>query len=152
MPGSLTLAHSGDRILTSIFQAPFRWTPKVLAIIWCALAVFLCWLGTLPDEYLVNVRGITTPQPYPFQQIGIEIFVTAIIFIVLGWSLIEKSWLRVCKLMAVVVLAGGIGIFAGLGAMHSAEHFINFTLSMLLVSALTLVLALVLSIVGLILS
>jgi hypothetical protein len=142
--------HYGDCILTSIFFTPFPWAPKGLALIWCALAIYLIWIGALPDGYLVNVRGITTPQSYPLQQVGMEIFVTAVIFVALAWSLLEKSWRRISKLLLVIVLAGSVGVLAGLGAMHAPSHFVNFALSMLLVAALAFLLALSLSIIGLI--
>lgn len=79
-----------------------------------------------------------------------EIFVTAVIFVALAWSLLEKSWRRISKLLLVIVLAGGVGVLAGLGAMHAPSHFVNFALSMLLVAALAFLLALSLCIIGLI--
>lgn len=132
----------------SIFHAPCRWAPKVLAGIWCVLAILLAWLGTLPNHYALH-REPPTPHAYPFLQLGIEILITAVVFAVLAWSLMASSWRRVLKTGVCFVLSGIVGFLAALGAMHAPAHFAYFGLSMLLVAVLSLLAVIVLSLIGL---
>jgi hypothetical protein len=119
----------------------------VLAGIWGALAILLSWLATLPNHYAIR-RDLPMPQSYPFLQLGIEILITAVVFAVLAWALTASSWRRVWKIGICFVLSGMVGLLAALGSMHAPAHFAYFGLSMLLVAVLSLLTAIVLTLIG----
>lgn len=127
-----------DNMQTLLFDRPWRHVPAWLAAIWCLLAMLLAWLGTLPDQYLIQVRGITAPQPYPYTAIGIEMLLSALVFTALGWACAEISWRRVGKMALSLLLATSVGVLAALGTMHMPAHFVYFALSMLALLLLSL--------------
>jgi uncharacterized membrane protein YhaH (DUF805 family) len=107
--------------------------------------MFIGWSGTLPDEYLIYVRGITDVQPYPVCAITVELGILALSFALPAWAARARRWKRVGKMSVAAVLTGAVGIFAAMGSMHMPQHFIYFALSMLAISAVSLLAVVLLS-------
>lgn len=118
------------RLFTRLLRAA-TW-PLVVA--WFSLTALYISAGFLPDEYLIHVRGITTPQAYPVKMILIESGISGVTFAIVAWGLSSHSWSRVAKFLAGTVIAGAVGVFAGMGAMHAPRHYIYFALGMLLLA------------------
>lgn len=116
------------------------WAHRILLATWCALAIFLAWRGTFPNPYLLYVRRITAPQPYPFILVGIELLLSAIVFATAGWALAGRAWQRVWRAFLCGAVSGVIGVSAAIGAMHMPDHYVYFAWAMLAMSALCIVL------------
>ncbi len=143
------LDDRGDGEPVSRFRMPFIWTtPRVLAALWLALAILLCWMGTLPDQFLIR-RGFTAPQPYPFLEIAVEIVLAALSFSVVGWGLMATSWARIGKLWVGVVVVGSVAVLGILNSMHAPGYIAFFALAMFLLGCATFFAAVSLLIVGL---
>ena len=116
------------------------WQRGILLATWCALALFLAWRGTFPNPYLLYVRGIAAPQPYPFTLIGIELLLSAIVFATAGWALAARSWCRAWRAFLCGGVAGAIGMIVVLGAMHMPDHYAYFGLAMIAIAVVSIVL------------
>jgi drug/metabolite transporter (DMT)-like permease len=110
----------------------------MLFALWCLLAIQVAWQGTMPDRYLIEVRGITAPQPYPFALVGVEVLLAAAVLAMLGWALSAKSWRRTGRLTICAVVITAVSVFAALNLMHMPQHYISFTLAMLAASVLAI--------------
>lgn len=125
-----------------LFTRSLRGTILPLVVTWFSLTVFYIWAGFLPDEYLIYVRGITTPQAYPVKMILIESGISGVAFAIVAWGLSSHSWSRVAKFLVGTVIVGAIGVFAAMGAMHAPRHYVYFALGMLLFAFIFLLVSL----------
>ncbi|NKI70054.1 hypothetical protein [Collimonas pratensis] len=121
-----------------LFTKSLRATTPPLVLAWGSLTALYIWAGFLPDEYLIYVRGITTPQAYPVKMILIESGISSVAFAIVAWGLSSHSWSRVAKFLVGTVIVGSVGVFAGMGAMHAPRHYIYFSLGMLLLAFVSL--------------
>lgn len=107
-------------------------------MLWCVAALDILWQGTRPDAYLIQVRGITAPQPYPFASVGIELLIAAVVLALLAWALSAQSWQRVGRLTCCAVFVTAVGVAAAAGSMHMPAHYLHFAMFMLATSVLSI--------------
>jgi len=120
------------------YQPSFRWILSTGVAVWGAVALLIGWAGTLPDGYLIHVRGITAAQPYPAGAIAIELSIVALSLSLIVWAAVASGWKRVGRMFLAFLVSAAIGNLAALGAMHSPDHYVYFGLSMLAISAVSL--------------
>ena len=100
---------------------------KLLIGAWILGAVFVVWFGRLPNPYLLYVRHLPPPYPYPTNGVlwvllfmAIQVVVLAIVIRPRTYS---RSWLRAG--LALLVSAAFF-IYAALGAMHAPPYFFAY--------------------------
>lgn len=109
---------------------------------WLLLAILLVWAGTFPDDYLIHVRGILEPQPYPLIVVLIELLFSAIVFWMFWWALKVHSWKRIVRSFVLAIVACATATLAALGSMHAQTHFMYFACAMLTLALCSLLLTL----------
>lgn len=100
---------------------------KLLIGIWALGAAFVVWYGRLPSPYLVHVRHLPPPYPYPTSGVlwvllfmAIQVAALALLIRPRTYS---RSWFRAG--LALLVSAAFF-IFAGMGAMHAPPYFFAY--------------------------
>jgi hypothetical protein len=84
--------------------------------------------GTATDQYLLYVRGIPEPHPYPWEGVSLFIGVATLEWL-LVWAILRprsfnRSWLRALVATGFVTLAV---VYFGLALMHSPLYmFVHF--------------------------
>ncbi|TWI66596.1 hypothetical protein IP91_02415 [Pseudoduganella lurida] len=122
--------HATDRLRRKV--------PKLLFMLWCALAVLLLWLGTLPDPYKLYVLRIPAPHPYPAWLIVVELIISAIVLAAFGWALTAKRGQRLLRHLVSTPLTIVVGVFAAASSMHMPSCFTTFALAMIVVALLSI--------------
>ncbi|MET0290378.1 MAG: hypothetical protein ABW178_12180 [Pseudoxanthomonas sp.] len=113
----------------------------IFLLTWALGALAIGWQARLPDGYLVHVRGITTPQPYPLQHVLTLLLVTAALTLAL-WVVIrphtfQAAWER--ALIALLLSAATAAYFSA-GAMHMPAYYAAFLLWLALITLMLLLL------------
>ena len=91
-----------------------------LPAVWLIGVVAIALSGIATDQYLLYVRGIPEPHPYPLE--GVALFAAvATVECMVAWAILRpssyaRSWLR--ALFAGLFAAGALAFFA-MGLMHS---------------------------------
>lgn len=89
---------------------------------WLAMVAFVAWQGHKPNDYLIHVRGISAPQPYPWARIMVEALCLGAAWAALAWGLTRRGWRAVAALLGTAVVAACFGVLAAWAAMHGAPH------------------------------
>lgn len=134
--------------MTDFFNTPYcRARPLVMA--WSVLAIMLAWAGTLPDDYLMYVRGIKEPQPYLFLPVIIVCAIAGLVLSGFSWALRAGGWRRIWRLVFCWIASAIITVCAMAGAMHASRLYAYFILAMILLSLLIFIAMLALIAAGL---
>lgn len=83
----------------------------------------VAWAGTRPDDYLLHVRGIPLPHPYPWKgvlQWAVVALIEATAFVAVLRSF--KNQAAACLVCSVVAACAALSI--ALVAMHQPAYFI----------------------------
>lgn len=111
-----------------------------LPAVWMVGVVSIAISGTATDQYLLYVRGIPEPHPYPWGGVFLFIGVATVEWL-LVWATLRprsfnRSWLRALIATGCVTLAV---VYFGMGLMHSTLYmFVHFLWLLAVWLALTL--------------
>ena len=115
----------------------------VLPAFWSIGVIAIASSGFATDQYLLYVRGVPEPHPYPFD--GVLLFIAvATVECAVVWALLRprsysRSWARA---LFAAILAVAAVLFFAMGLMHSPlymfVHALWLTLGALALIALTL--------------
>jgi hypothetical protein len=102
---------------------------KTFAILgfWIAGVIAVASAGFQPNPYVVQVRGITTQQPYPINNVLIIIAMMTVFalicYMILRPATYKRNWGRalICAGLALLLLI--LGLFA---SMHAPLHIFMF--------------------------
>jgi hypothetical protein len=98
--------------------------------------------GFQPDGYLIHVRGITAPQPYPFAAVGFFALLVLVASVVLYSVLHWPTTLNVnYRLLFAALLFGAWTFLLAISSMHQAPYYFGhllwvFSVTFVLLTAL----------------
>ncbi|PXX39708.1 hypothetical protein [Undibacterium pigrum] len=121
-----------------MFEQVYRHTTKIIAAIYLVMAALLLWAGTQPDGYLINVRHIIEPQPYPVSPVLIALLMLVVPYAMFAWALRSHSWTRVWKLLLCFIADVTLIVLTGITMMHAPPYHAYFLLAVLLLTLLVL--------------
>jgi len=115
-------------------QASGAVTKKIALAIWGLGILGPALAGFCPDSYLIVVRGLPQPLPYPAETVGwIALLVSIqvlVLFSILRFQPFRPSWRR--ALLAVAVSLGFLSLGV-IGAMHAPPPWSAYLLWLLLI-------------------
>jgi hypothetical protein len=103
---------------------------------------FVIYGGFQPDGYLIHVRGITAPQPYPFAAVGffalLVLVASVILYAVLRWpATLNVNY----RLLFAALLFGAWTSLLAVTSMHQTPYYFGhllwvFSVTVVLIAAL----------------
>ena len=121
----------------------FGITPRetVFLALWAGGVALLAWAGSWVDGYLVYVRNVPLPHPYPWRGVltvcAVESLIALVFYVLIRPRTYRASWGRA---LAATLLGATSVVVLGLGLMHQPPYL--YALFYWLVAATTISLGL----------
>ena len=103
----------------------FGLTPRETAflVLWASGVALLAWAGSWVDGYLVSVRQVPLPHPYPWRGVltacAVESLIALVFYVLIRPRTYRASWGRA---LAATLLGASSVVVLGQGLMHQPPY------------------------------